>query len=60
MKILQINHHAPIYDVFVGKGWLNWSRIIVDKRKTSIRMIGGIPLSVNDKQLVNNHFFKEA
>jgi hypothetical protein len=47
MKILQVKKF-PIFDIFTGEGWENWSRYLIKKNK--IIYIAGIKLS--DKQSV--------
>lgn len=58
MKILQINSYLPIYDVFNGIGWKNWTRVKVDKRKGEVKIIAGLPLQYEQKVALNDHFFK--
>ena len=41
MKIHQVKKF-PIYDIFTGNGWLNWTRILIDKSK-KITTIAGEP-----------------
>jgi hypothetical protein len=41
MKILQVKK-SPIYDIFMGEGWHNWSRIILQKE--GLKIIGGMQL----------------
>ncbi len=45
MKILKVKTH-PLFDVFLGDGWLNWSRYLIKKGK--LIYIGGTKLV--DKQ----------
>ncbi len=40
-KILQVKKF-PIYDIFTGQGWLNWTRILVQPGKTTV-LAGAIP-----------------
>jgi hypothetical protein len=41
MKILRVKK-SPVYDVFTGEGWFNWTRIIV--QSSGLKIIGGVPL----------------
>jgi hypothetical protein len=43
MKILQVKKF-PLYDVFFGQGWKNWSRIKVVS-EGEITVISGAPLT---------------
>ncbi len=42
MKILPIKG-TPIFDLFTGEGWYNWTRIL--KRNESIKVLAGNPLT---------------
>lgn len=44
MLIKQVSKN--MYDIFVGNGWENWTRLVVDKRRLLLK--GGQPL---DKHL---------
>lgn len=46
MKILQVKKF-PIYDIFIGNGWLNWTRILIDKSK-KVTIIAGEQLSMSE------------
>jgi hypothetical protein len=45
MKILQVKKF-PIYDIFTDLGWLNWTRILIDKNK-KISVIAGEPIKTD-------------
>ncbi len=47
MKVLQVKR-TPIYDIFLGDGWYNWTRILF--RQQIIKVLAGSPLS-KDQQL---------
>jgi hypothetical protein len=46
MKVLQVN--KVCYDIFKGKGWENWSRILWTKKRDNIKQVAGSPLSKED------------
>jgi len=35
IKVLQVKKF-PIFDVFTGDGWLNWTRILIQPNKTTV------------------------
>lgn len=43
MKVLQVKK-LPVYDVFLGEGWRNWTRVQV--LPGSITVTAGAPLSM--------------
>ncbi len=49
MKILKVKTH-PLFDIFTGDGWLNWSRYLIKKGK--LIYIGGT--KIIDKQVLAN------
>ena len=46
MKILRVKK-LPLYDVFIGEGWLNWTRVV--KQGEALKVIGGNQLSATEK-----------
>ena len=52
MKILRIKK-LPIFDVFVGEGWYNWSRIIYQHK--SIKLLDGEKLSALDHLSIHQY-----
>ena len=47
MKVLQVKK-TPIYDVFIGEGWYNWTRVLL--RNDVVKVLSGSPLSRSDQQ----------
>ena len=45
LKILRIKKF-PLYDIFQGEGWENWSRYLFIKGH--LKLISGIPLSIKE------------
>jgi hypothetical protein len=48
-KILRVKK-LPIYDVFEGEGWFNWTRVAV--RSNKLKVVGGNPLNMGQKEKV--------
>jgi hypothetical protein len=55
MKILRVKK-LPLYDVFTGEGWYNWSRVV--KQNDQLKVISGNQLSATEKFYINQ-FVKE-
>lgn len=52
LKVLQVKK-LPIYDVFKGEGWENWSRIMINKAlKGQATHLGGQILTKKELSLV--------
>ena len=47
LKVLRVKG-TPIYDLFTGEGWYNWTRIL--KRDMTIKVLAGNPLTPGDLQ----------
>jgi hypothetical protein len=43
--VKQVKPNLPLFDVFVGDGWLNWSRVAWDMKKKRLSLIKGERLS---------------
>ena len=40
MKILRVKK-LPIYDIFLGEGWYNWTRVMHDVKNSRLKMVAG-------------------
>ena len=58
MKILRVKKF-PLYDIFVGKGWLNWTRILFNSKNNSVKVIAGDPLRIKDRYAVQTELHKQ-
>lgn len=47
MKVLRVKKF-PLFDIFLGLGWKNWTRVQVEKDK-SMKIVGGAELSKSEK-----------
>ena len=52
MKILRVKK-LPLYDVFTGDGWYNWSRIV--KNNDTLKIISGNQLSSAEKFYIQQY-----
>lgn len=52
MKILRVKK-LPIYDVFYGDGWLNWTRVI--KHHDNLKVLGGNQLIDTEKFAIKSY-----
>jgi hypothetical protein len=45
-KILRVKgfNRFPVFDVFRGIGWRNWSRVEYSKERKSVNLVNGLPL----------------
>jgi hypothetical protein len=61
MKVLRVKKF-PLFDIFFGEGWENWTRVQVNKDR-SMKVVGGLELDKQAKQKVSTHlinnFFKD-
>lgn len=51
MKILQVKKF-PIYDIFVGEGWDNWTRILYNNETQTLKVNAGRILSIGERKKI--------
>lgn len=53
MKILRVKR-LPLFDVFTGEGWLNWTRIVKNDNG-NLKVISGNQLNATEKFAVQEY-----
>lgn len=39
--VKQVKTNSPMFDVFTGEGWNNWSRVFWDSKKKRLNLVSG-------------------
>lgn len=45
LLVKQVKINSPMFDVFTGQGWDNWSRVFWDTKKKRLNLVNGARLN---------------